>query len=686
VTNVATDFATEAQAALHALVGPTAEFRDAQLEAIEALVVAHRRVLVVQRTGWGKSAVYFVATRLLRARGAGPTLLVSPLLSLMRNQIEAGERGGVHAARITSDNTSDWEQVEADLDADTVDLLLVSPERFANEQFRNTVLPKLAARSGLVVIDEAHCISDWGHDFRPDYRRIARILDLLPAGLPVLCTTATANDRVVEDIVAQLGTDLVVHRGGLDRESLALDVLHLPSQAERLAWLAQAIPTLPGTGIVYALTVDDAKRVADWLVRNGIAARAYTGQDPNESRIEVEDQLARNELKCVVATSALGMGYDKPDLAFVIHFQMPGSVIAYYQQVGRAGRALDHAYAIALVGREDRQIQDYFINIAFPPRVDAERVIALLAEQSDWITTVAIEREVNLRRSRLENMLKILEVEGVVERSGRKWRRTAMAWEYPEERVGAVIAARRTEQHRMQEYLEHVGCLMEFLRGDLDDPNAAPCGRCARCVSGSLVPVSVDRALALEAVAFLRGQTFSIEPRKQWPNGKTIPATERAETGCVLSHFGDGGWGTLVRTQRAEGAYSNELARALANLIAKQSFDPAVEWVTCVPSLRNADLVASLAARVAGFLDLPFAPVVVQARATRPQRELNNSAQQWANVDGAFAITQPVPAGPVILIDDLVDSNWTLTAVATLLRQNGSGPVHPMLLAQAKSS
>ena len=568
-----TDFATEALEALHDLVGPNATFRPAQLEAIEALVEQRRRVLVVQRTGWGKSAVYFVATRLLRNRGAGPTLLVSPLLSLMRNQIEAGERGGVHAARITSDNTTEWQEIESELDADRIDLLLVSPERFANPQFRAEVLPKLAARSGLVVVDEAHCISDWGHDFRPDYRRIARILDLLPSGVPVLCTTATANDRVVEDIVAQLGTDLVVHRGELDRESLALDVLHLPSQAERLAWLAQAIPTLPGTGIVYALTVDDAKRVADWLVINGIAARAYTGQDPNEHRIEVEDLLARNELKCVVATSALGMGYDKPDLAFVIHFQMPGSVIAYYQQVGRAGRALDHAYAIALVGREDRQIQDYFINIAFPPRADAERVIALLAEQTDWITTVSIEREVNLRRSRLENMLKILEVEGVVERSGRKWRRTAMAWEYPEERVGAVIAARRREQDRMQEYLEHSGCLMEFLRGDLDDPRAEPCGRCARCVGGTLVPVSVDRALALEAVAFLRGQTFTIEPRKQWPNGKAIPADERAEPGCVLSHFGDGGWGTLVRTQRAEGKYSDELARALANLIAKQSFE-----------------------------------------------------------------------------------------------------------------
>jgi len=322
------DFAAEALDALRSLVGPTATFRDDQLEAIEALVEQRRRVLVVQRTGWGKSAVYFVATRLLRARGAGPTVLVSPLLALMRNQIEAGERGGVHSVRITSDNLADWEQVEAELEADHVDLLLVAPERFGNPRFRDTVLPKLAARAGLLVIDEAHCISDWGHDFRPDYRRLVRILDLMPRGVPVLCTTATANDRVIDDIIDQLGDDLVLLRGTLDRESLALDVLHISRPADRLAWLAQAIPAIPGTGIVYTLTIDDARRTAEWLVRNGIAARAYTGDEPTESRLEVEGLLRQNELKCVVATSALGMGYDKPDLAFVIHFQTPGSAIA----------------------------------------------------------------------------------------------------------------------------------------------------------------------------------------------------------------------------------------------------------------------------------------------------------------------------------------------------------------------
>ncbi len=523
------DFATEALSALRELVGPDAEFRADQLEAIEALVVQRRRVLVVERTGWGKSAVYFVATRLLRARGSGPTLLVSPLLALMRNQIEAGERGGVHTVRIASDNVTEWEQLEADLAADRVDLLLVSPERFANPRFREKVMQNVAPRAGLLVIDEAHCISDWGHDFRPDYRRLVRVLDLMPAGVPVLCTTATANDRVVGDIVDQLGADLFVLRGTLERESLALDVLHISSSAARLAWLARALPKLPGTGIVYALTVADARRTAEWLRLNGIAARSYTGADPDENRLEVEHLLEDNGLKCVVATSALGMGYDKPDLAFVIHYQTPGSAIAYYQQVGRAGRALDRAVAIALVGDEDRRIQDYFIRTAFPDRSDAELVVGLLGERAEWTKLSAIEREVNVRRTRLENMLKILEVDGAVERSRDGWRRTLARWEYPEARVADVTAARRREQERMERYLRHDDCLMEFLRRELDDPLAVRCQRCARCIGHALVAIDLDPELVDRARTFLRGQSIVVAPRKQWPDLKKIEC--RAEVG-----------------------------------------------------------------------------------------------------------------------------------------------------------
>jgi len=685
MTEPTPELRARARTALRELVGEGADFRGDQFDAINALVEQRRRTLVVQRTGWGKSAVYFVATKLLRAEGAGPTLLVSPLLSLMRNQIDAGQLGGVRAGRITSDNTDEWEHIIEAIERDEIDLLLVAPERFANRRFRNDVLPLIASRVGLLVIDEAHCISDWGHDFRPDYRRITGVLDLLPDGVPVLCTTATANDRVVEDIVDQLGDDLVVLRGPLDRESLALDVVNLPNQAQRLAWLAENVPKLPGTGIVYTLTVEDARRVTEWLRGNGIDARAYFGDDSTESKVEIERMLQRNELKCVVATSALGMGYDKPNLAFVVHFQVPGSAVAYYQQVGRAGRAIDQAFGIALSGREDRQIQDWFISTAFPSREHAEQVVTLIADHGGWVKLGEIERDVNLRRSRLTNMLKVLEVEGVVERDGQKWRRTELPWEYPQARIDAVTARRHEEQARMREFLEGSGCLMEFLRRELDDPEAAPCGRCARCLGHPLFPHEVDVALARDAAGFLRNQWFGLEPRKQWPDGKRIPVDHRTEPGRILSAIGDGGWGRTVAEGRAAGAFGDELVDALLELSRGKAPDPMPTWVTCVPSLRRPELVPSLAARFAARLNLPFRPVVTKARETAPQSEMDNSQQQYQNVVGAFELSGAVPDGPAYLIDDTVDSRWTLTVAAALLREAGAGPVFPLVLAQSRS-
>jgi len=678
-----TDLANEATAALRQLVGdPLAEFRDGQLEAINALVADRRRVLVVQRTGWGKSAVYFVTTALLRARGAGPTLLVSPLLGLMRNQIEAAERGGLRAATINSDNQKLWHEVIDELEANTVDALLVSPERFANPKFREQVLPTIAPRAGLLVIDEVHCISDWGHDFRPDYRRLARVLDLLPRGVPVLGTTATANDRVVADVQAQLGEELLTIRGPLDRETLALDAIELRSQPDRLAWLAQVLPTLDGTGIVYTLTVADAHRVAEWLRSRGIEARAYTGETDTDTKLSVESDLLANKIKAVVATSALGMGYDKPDLAFVVHYQSPGSVIAYYQQVGRAGRGIDRAEGILLGGHEDRDIQDYFIRTAFPEREQAEAVVSLLSDAADWVPLHQIEDHVNVRRSRLESMLKNLEVDGAVEREGRKYRRTLAPWTYDEQRVELVTAQRRHEQETMHDYLHGTGCLMETLRHELDDPSAKPCGRCSRC-TGESRTIELDRSLVIEAQEFLRGQTLGLKPRKQHPAGTRIKAGEQLADGWALARSGDGGWGRQIDAEKAAGQFADEIGDALAELLGKQHPDQAFAWVTAVPSRRAPELVASLAERLAQRIGTPFRPVLRMVRATAPQSEMENSAQQAGNVGGAFEVTEPIPDTACLLVDDIWDSGWTMTILAELLRSHGSGPVYGAVLAQA---
>src|SRR4051794_23183268 len=382
---------------LHRLAGPDARFREHQREAIADLVEDRARVLCVQRTGWGKSAVYFLATSLLRETGAGPALIVSPLLALMRNQIAAAEKLGIRAHTINSTNRDAWDEVRQLLETDAVDLLLISPERLNNPQFRNTMLPLFAERVGLLVVDEAHCISDWGHDFRPDYRRLAEMLERLPEGVAVLCTTATANDRVVADVAEQLRLGhagaLKTYRGPLGRASLRLEVVELPAQADRLAWLSTHLPTLPGSGIVYTLTKRDSELVADWLTAHGVPAEAYSGETDSARRVAVEERLLANEVKAVVATSALGMGYDKPDLGFVVHYQAPGSVISYYQQVRRAGRAIDRAEVVLLRGREDRRIQDFFIEQAFPPKDRVDRVLEAI---EDGATTQQLMGAVNL--------------------------------------------------------------------------------------------------------------------------------------------------------------------------------------------------------------------------------------------------------------------------------------------------
>src|SRR4051794_3036730 len=445
---------TQALELLRSLAGPDAAFREHQLEAIGDLVEERRRVLCVQRTGWGKSAVYFIATALLRRSGAGPTVLISPLLALMRNQIAAAERLGLRAVTVNSTNRDDWDAVAAQLDADEVDLLLISPERLNNPQFRETMLPLFIERVGLLVVDEAHCVSDWGHDFRPDYRRIRDVLAALPQDVAVLGTTATANDRVVADVSEQfkIGSDeahLTVYRGPLGRASLRLEVVELPSAADRLAWLATWLPQLPGSGIVYCLTKRDTETVAEWLNSRGISAVAYSGEVGDDERVEAEGRLLRNEVKAVVATSALGMGYDKPDLGFVVHFQAPSSAIAYYQQVGRAGRGVEEAHVVLLRGHEDRRIQDYFIETAFPPRALVEQVLGALPA-----TITGIQAEVNLGKTRIEALLKVLDVEGAVRRDGSEWALTGEPWAYDEERYARLTALRRAEQEAMFAYGE----------------------------------------------------------------------------------------------------------------------------------------------------------------------------------------------------------------------------------------
>ena len=677
-------FEAEALSPLRRLTGiPNADFRDGQLAAIEAVVVERARALVVQRTGWGKSAVYLIATRLLRDRGAGPTVIVSPLLVLMRNQLEMTNRLSLNAATVNSTNIDEWEAVFARIDDRELDLLLISPERLNNPEFRQQVLPRLLDDTGLLVIDEVHCISDWGHDFRPDYRRLERIVEALPPDIPVLGTTATANDRVVADIEDQLGDRLTVFRGTLERDSLSLHVLDIGNKAERMAWLAETIPTLPGSGIVYCLTIHDAVRVGDWLQSEGVAAASYTGDMSHEARLEIEGRLTNGDIKAVVATSALAMGYDNPRIEFVIHYQMPGSVIAYYQQVGRAGRAVDSSFGIGLSGWEDVDIQNYFIDTAFPSEEDCAVVLDALRSSTDGLTVADVEGVVNLRRSRIVSMLKILEVAGAVYREGSRWRRSAQPWSYPRERIEAVTEARRAEQAAMRRYVSTDACLMEFLRRQLDDPGAQRCGRCSNC-AGARFSTEVDPALMERALAFLRRTTLEIPPRKRIPCRLDVDVDltkNRVEVGRCLTRWGDPGLARRVEHGKyRDGRFDDVLVDAAAELVRRWDPTPSPTWLTWVPSSSGRGLVEDFARRLAVKLGLEPVPSLERTRPAPPQKEMQNSCLQARNVAGAFRVVASRP-GPVVLVDDIVDSRWTFTIVGSQLRSATGHPVYPLALA-----
>ena len=668
---------------LHDIAGRPVGFRPGQWDAISEIVEQSGRALVVQRTGWGKSAVYLIATRLIRERGGGPTLIVSPLLALMRNQIEMADRAGVQAATVNSTNRERWDEMADRAIGGDIDLLLISPERLNNQTFLETTFPSFVDHMGLLVVDEVHCISDWGHDFRPDYRRLSQVVQSLPAGVPVLGTTATANDRVVVDVASQLGANLTIQRGTLERESLSLQVLDLPRQTDRMAWLAQHIPDLEGSGIVYCLTIADAYRVGRWLKSRGIEVEVYTGATDPDVRLGIEERLTAGDLDVVVATSALGMGYDNPHITFVIHFQSPGSPIAYYQQVGRAGRAVGHSVGVLMAGAEDTDIQDYFIDSAFPSEQLTDAVIGSVRQAPKKLAE--LEREVNLGRGRLTGLLKILEVEGAIEKDGSTWRRSDRPWSYPRERVTAVTEERRREQEAMSRYTETDGCLMRFLRTELDDAGATDCGRCAGCLGRPVVPTEIDPALSDAALEFVGRTSIVIEPRKRWPVGVKWGNLSQLgnEEGRALAYRGDPGAGAAAAGAIRQGiGFPAPLVDRMVALIEQWDPEDPPAWVTAVPNSGETDRVSDFAARLAEAIGLPFVPAVVRVAQRPPQSEMYNSAQQLANVRGAFEVHDPM-AGPALLVDDLVASRWTMTAVGHLLRTAGVDAVLPIALLDA---
>ncbi|MEG1483717.1 RecQ family ATP-dependent DNA helicase [Clostridium sp.] len=680
----------EAYEYLKSLYGNNADFRQGQLESILS-VLNKKRVLVVQKTGWGKSLIYFLSTRMLRDMGKGPSIIISPLLSLINNQIESAEKLNLKAVTINSTNKDDWKDIENDILNNQYDVIFISPERLGNEEFLDSVLYKIKDAIGMLVVDEAHCISDWGHDFRPDYKRINRIIELLPPNIPFLATTATANDRVVNDIKNQLGENIMISRGPLTRKSINIQAINLDSDTERLAWIYENIKKINGTGIIYCLTQRDCNIVSGWLNKKGICVESYHAGFTSEERVKKEAKLLNNEVKALVATVALGMGFDKPDISFVIHYQRPGNVVAYYQQIGRAGRGIDNSYAILLYGEEDNGIIEYFIESAFPTYEEMQNVINMLDDSPTGLKLSEILKQINMKSGRLEKCLKFLLIDGAIYKERSKYYRSINPWEPDFEHSRKITSIRRKELKSMNQYTETKICYMEYISNELDDKYAQKCGKCSNCRGEKIFPINVKFEDVVKAEQFIKGEYLEIEPRKIWPAGvrinnkNKIEEDIKLESGFMLCSYGDYGWGKLVRAGKYHDNYfSEELVEAGYSLLKDKVREWDIKWITSIPSLRRPILVRSYAQRLAKKLGLFYDEVLIKRSNTPEQKTMENSFGQYENVRNGLGINKCY-RGNVLIIDDMVDSRWTLTYAAYLLRESGSGKVFPFALAKTTS-
>ncbi|WP_066320514.1 RecQ family ATP-dependent DNA helicase [Bacillus sp. FJAT-29814] len=672
---------------LRTMVGNHASFKEGQWEAINS-VIQREKTLVVQKTGWGKSMVYFIATKLLRSQGAGPSILISPLLSLMRNQIESAKGIGINAVTINSNNEQDWVEINQELFNNRIDILIISPERLSNKFFRENTLPIIDNNGGIgcFVVDEAHCISDWGHDFRPDYRRIIRIVKSLShLNVPILATTATANDRVVSDIREQIGKDMKILRGRLDRESLRLSRLLIPDYSQRLAWLAQNLPMLTGTGIVYCNTIAECERVAKWLVSNGINVKPYHSRAGD--REALEKLLLNNNVKALIATDALGMGFDKPDLGFVIHYQGPRSLVSYYQQIGRAGRSISNAEIILIYDEEDNTLHEEFIKSGLPEQRILEDILNIISNSSG-LTVNNILASVNYSNSQVKQCITLLEIDELIFKNGSKYYRSLNPVQ------NKLLKGELTKQIKMNELLKVTDyamtneCLMKFISHELNDSFLNDCGKCENCQQRKIYSDQVNEDLLRLANDFLYNQPMIITPREVWPaNGVggergRIPTAERTLEGRALCLYGAAGLGNIVKENRyVKGNFEDKLVNYAVDFIKNNWHmqNPPV-WVTAVPSLRNPNLVPDFAKRVAQQLNLPYYSLIAKVKDTKEQKYMRNSFQQAGNIIDAFTITTPCPPGTVLLIDDIMNSGWTFTICGVLLKRAGSGDVIPFAL------
>jgi len=644
-------------------------FYDEQWEAIQKLLKGER-VLMIQKTGFGKSLVFqFTATQL-----PGVSIVFSPLIALMRDQVNKLSKLGIPAAYINHTLTpEEKEDVLTKAQAGYYKIIYIAPERMEDIRSMN-VIQRL--NPSMVVVDEAHCISVWGHDFRPNYRRIVNLIEFLPADRPVLACTATATEQVQSDIEKQIGKGITVQRGGLLRPNFHLNVIHAQSQEAKLIHIAGLVKKLPGSGIIYCGTKVETETYANWLRYKGIDAVYYNAGLDNDSRVMIEHALMENKHKCIVATNALGMGLDKPDVRFIIHTQIPQSPLHYYQEIGRAGRDGETTYIILYYNPEDEELPKAFIKGGRPSAYDYNKVIDALKESPLGLHGVI--KAVNLKQTAVSVILNDLIDQGIIisYTQGRKkvYEYKYGAGELNTEPFEQLRSIKTGEFEKMKEYVQTRKCRMNFLQNYLGDNSSEKCMKCDNDRGMKIEARETDSGLK-EVEAFR--ETF-------FPILEVETKTGIMTNGVAASYYGVTNVGSAIHRSKYEngGDFPDFLLRLSLKAFRKRFGNRRFDLVLFVPPTESGDLVKNLAKKIANTLNFKLSEGLKKTRQTQPQKIFESAITKKDNVKDAFYIDENVTNKDILIIDDIFDSGTTIKEIGRILKAAGANSVAPLTIAK----
>jgi len=644
-------------------------FYDEQWETISKILNGER-VLLIEKTGFGKSLCYqFPATTF-----EGLTVIFSPLIALMRDQVKKLNALGIQARCINSEQTPEENnEIIEDAKLGKLKILYIAPERQESPAWIDATQEM---KLSMVVIDEAHCISVWGHDFRTAFKRIINLVNLLPQGMPVLATTATATKRVEGDIMQQIGNGVQVIRGSLMRDNFSLFVLKVNSEDEKLIWLGQNLDKLPDSGIIYTGTRSNTEIYSNYLTWLGIPVSNYNAGLNAESRIQVEDGLIANKWKAIVSTNALGMGIDKPDIRFVIHTQMPQSPIHYYQEIGRAGRDGNPSIIILLFNpNEDVKLPRSFIESGKPSIEKYNKVINAL--KSQMLGERDLQKATNLTQTPIRVIkADLIEQKIIREIAGKKYEYIMNAPALDTKSFEALRNDKLKELESMIDYIETKKSRMNFLCEYLGD---APNASFTNCDNTGLPKLSVK-------VTDEWTKKLNDFREQYFPELEVESKDSNIVNGLAASYYGVSTVAEALHRSKYEkgGDFPDFLLRLTLKAIRKKLGKEKVDLVLYVPPTSSGNLVRNFAEKIAATLKVSISHDLTKVRTTEPQKIFQNSWLKKDNVSGAFSYTEPdeIEGKSILLIDDIFDSGATLKEIGKLLTKFGARQIIPIVIAK----